>query len=433
MRESDFGPERSVSYGHIMSSDRSDASTFTPALLGLVWTAMFGFSAFFFSYSTMVSIASINGLSTVTGGSVLTTMMIGVIVVQPVAPWAGRVLGLKGALFFALGLQLLGQILGLAVPAPLLGLVLAGLCGGVGFGLFVVLANAAVPATTSPGRIGKALGIFGGITSLAAAIGAPFGLWLVGTVPVWTFRTIVCVSLLLAVPTVIKYLPGRVPKDAAETGGDSDVTVRSGTGSPDGPDGTGSAGGTDAHSAHHRRGRSIGEAISLVVMLSPFLVGMVVFGLIVGFGPRDDVAGAALFIGAMQVSAVIGRFAAGAIADKFSPFALNLLGLGLAVIGLVVTVFVFGGLLFLAMMIIGLGLGTLQSASLVMAFSNVSTPAKASVAWNMNFDIGLAIAGVLGGLGFTYLGDSVTFLVCALLLLFTGILSLIPQALRRSA
>ena len=56
-----------------MSSDRSDASTFTPALLGLVWTAMFGFSAFFFSYSTMVSIAAVHGLSAVTGGSVLTT------------------------------------------------------------------------------------------------------------------------------------------------------------------------------------------------------------------------------------------------------------------------------------------------------------------------------------------------------------------------
>lgn len=400
-----------------MSSDRSDASTFTPALLGLVWTAMFGFSAFFFSYSTMVSIAAINGLSTVTGGTVLTTMMIGVIVAQPFAPWVGRVLGLKGALFFALGLQLLGQILGLTVSAPLLGLVLAGLCGGVGFGLFVVLANAAVPSTTSPGRIGKALGIFGGITSLASAVGAPLGLWLVGTVPVWTFRMIVCFSLLLAVPTVVKFLPGRERTTANASTNDSEVTVRSGARGGKPP---------------RRTGRSLGEALSLVIMLSPFLVGMVVFGLIVGFGPGEDVAGAALYIAAMQVSAVIGRFAAGAIADRFSPFALNFLGLALAVIGLVVTALVSGGMLFLAMMIIGLGLGTLQSASLVMAFSTVSTPAKASVAWNMNFDIGLAIAGVLGGLGFTYLGDSATFLVCALLLLLTGVVSWIMRALRRS-
>lgn len=378
---------------------------------------MFGFSAFFFSYSTMVSIAAVNGLSTVTGGSVLTTMMIGVIAAQPFAPWVGRVLGLKGALFFALGLQLLGQILGLSVSAPLLGLVLAGLCGGVGFGLFVVLANAAVPSTTSPGRIGKALGFFGGITSLASAVGAPLGLWLVGTVPVWTFRMIVCVSLLLAVPTVVKFMPGRERKTANASTDDSGVTVRSGR------KGRGSL---------RKTGRSLGGALYLVIMLSPFLIGMVVFGLIIGFGPGEDIAGAALYIGAMQLSAVVGRFAAGAIADRFSPFALNLLGLALAVIGLVITVIAFGGMLFFAMMIIGLGLGTLQSASLVMAFSNVSTPAKASVAWNMNFDIGLAIAGVLGGLGFTYLGDSATFLLCALLLLLAGVVSWILRTLRRS-
>ena len=400
-----------------MSSDRSEYSTFTPALLGLVWTAMFGFSAFFFSYSTMVSIAAVNDLSTVTGGTVLTTMMIGVIAAQPFAPWVGRVLGLKGALLGALGLQLLGQILGLSVPAPLLGLVLAGLCGGVGFGLFVVLANAAVPSTTAPGRIGKALGIFGGITSLAAAVGAPFGLWLVGTVPVWTFRLVVCVSLLLAVPTVIKFLPGRTPKSEKDAAEDSAITAR-----------------TDADEprSRPRRARTVGEVFGLLIMLSPFLVGMIIFGLIVGFGPGTDVAGAALFIGAMQLSAVVGRFAAGAIADRFSPFALNILGLVLAVIGLVFTVVAFGGTLFIAMMIIGLGLGTLQSASLVMAFSAVSTPSKASVAWNMNFDIGLAIAGVLGGLGFTYLGDSATFLLCALLLLLTGVLSWILRTLRPS-
>lgn len=410
-----------------MSSDRPVASTFTPALVGLVWTAMFGFSAFFFSYSTMVSIAAIEGLSTVTGGSVLTTMMLGVIVIQPFAPWVGRVFGLRGALILALGLQLLGQVLGLTVPIPLLALVLAGLFGGVGFGLFVVLANAAVPATTSPGRIGKALGIFGGITSLAAALGAPFGLWLVGTVPVWSFRLIMCGCLLLAVPTVLKFLPGR-PAAAAEETTDlteaapapddsTEVTARSST-AADGGSG-------------RRPRRSLGEALGLVIMLSPFLIGMIVFGLIVGFGPGEDVAGAALFIGAMQVSAVVGRFVAGAITDSFSPFVLNLLGLTLVVIGLVATVVAFGGLLFLTMMVIGLGLGTLQSASLVMAFADVSTPARASVAWNMNFDIGLAIAGVVGGLGYTYLGDSATFLLCALLLLVAGTLSWILQTLRR--
>ncbi|RAG63839.1 hypothetical protein DN550_32890, partial [Burkholderia multivorans] len=193
----------------IMTIPPDDRRTLTPALLGLVWSAMFGFSGFFLSYSTMVTIGAAGGLSTVTGGTVLTTMMVGVIVAQPFAPWLGQRWGMRWALMFALGLQLLGQVCGLIVSAPLPSLVLAGIFGGMGFGLFVVLANAVVPDTVAPSRLGKALGIFGGITSLAAAVGAPTGLWLIGVVPVWTFRLIACGTLLLAVPTLLTFIPGR--------------------------------------------------------------------------------------------------------------------------------------------------------------------------------------------------------------------------------
>ncbi|MGO0603933.1 MFS transporter [Brevibacterium linens] len=403
-----------------MTPEHPSQATYTPALLGLVWTAMFGFSAFFFSYSTMVTIAATDGLSTVTGGSVLTTMMIGVIVAQPFAPWAGRVFGFKASLLFALMLQFLGQLLGLFVTPPLLALVLAGLCGGVGFGLFVVLANAAVPGATAPGRIGKALGFFGGITSLAAAVGAPLGLWLVETIPIWTFRIIVCACLFLAVPTVLKYVPGRLPRRGNGEVGES----------PSGNETVGVRPGRNEKRSLRKVGRREGEALRLVLMLSPFLVGMIVFGIIVGFGPGEDVAVAALFIAGMQISAVIGRFVVGAVSDNFPPFALNILGLVLTAIGLVCAVVSYGGTLFISMLIIGLGLGAMQSASLVMAFASVSSPSRASVAWNMNFDIGLAVAGVVGGLGFTYLGSSSTFLVCALILLFTGALSWIARTLQ---
>ncbi|SMX65883.1 Predicted arabinose efflux permease, MFS family [Brevibacterium iodinum ATCC 49514] len=403
-----------------MSPDPQPQATYTPALLGLVWSAMFGFSAFFFSYSTMVTIAATDGLSTVTGGSVLTTMMIGVIVAQPFAPWAGRVFGFKASLLMALVLQFLGQLLGLFVSPPLLALVLAGLCGGVGFGLFVVLANAAVPGTTAPGRIGKALGFFGGITSLASAVGAPLGLWLVETIPIWIFRIIVCACLLLAIPTVLKYVPGRSPRRGKDDAGDS----------ARGNETVGVRPGHNEKRSLRKVGRRAGEVFGLILMLSPFLIGMIVFGIIIGFGPGEDVAVAALFIAGMQVSAVIGRFVVGAIADHLPPFALNILGLVLTAIGLVCAVVSYDATLFVAMLIIGLGLGAMQSASLVMAFASVSSPSRASVAWNMNFDIGLAIAGVVGGLGFTYLGSSSTFLVCALVLLFAGALSWIARTLQ---
>lgn len=410
---------------------------------------MFGFSAFFFSYSTMVSLAVIGGLSTVTGGTVLTTMMVGVIAAQPFAPWFGQVLGLKGAILTAIGLQMIGQVLGLVISPALLALVLAGLFGGVGFGFFVVLANAAVPATVPPGRIGKALGIFGGVTSFAAALGAPFGLWLVETVPVWSFRLIVGACLLLAIPTAVKVLPGRTGTDAGANSAQESPGQESPEQEalePETPDqGSGDVSDTDAsdidaisvnsgkreRAFRSRAADRVGEAMVLVAMLSPFLIGMIVFGLIVGFGPGKNIAGAAVFIGTMQLAAVVGRFVAGAVTDRVAPFAVNILGVVLGIVGLVCTVLVDGGLLFAAMMIVGLGLGTMQSASLVMAFDSVSTPGKASVAWNMNFDIGLAIAGILGGLGFTYLGDSATFLLCALLLLVAGALSWAVRARRR--
>lgn len=412
-----------------------DRRTLTPALLGLVWSAMFGFSGFFLSYSTMVSIGAIGGLATVTGGAVLTTMMIGVIAVQPFAPWLGARLGLRAALLVALGLQVLGQVCGLIVTQPLLSLVLAGVFGGMGFGLFVVLANAAVPGTVAPRRLGKALGIFGGITSLAAALGAPFGLWLIGVVPVWSFRLIACGTLLLAAPTIIRFLPGRGPVPPPGAGRDGlpgthraiDADAQAAD-SGAGARGSGAAADRGVSSQGRRR---LGEILPLLTMLAPFLIGMVTFGLIVGFGPGEGIATPAIYIGIMQVFSVIGRFAAGAVADARSPLGLNLAGVGLAACGLIVTAITGGGVVLgLAMAVVGLGLGTLQSASLVMAFTAVSTPARASVAWNMSFDIGLGIAGVIGGVGFTYLGDTATFLLCAGILLLAGLVSWIVAARR---
>src|SRR5699024_4196730 len=124
-----------------------------------------------------------------------------------------------------------------------------------------------------------------------------------------------------------------------------------------------------------------------------------------------------------------GRFIAGAVADSFPPFALNALGLALAAIGLVCAVVLYGGFLCVAMLIIGLGLGTMQSASLVLPFGSVRSPSRPSRASNMTFVVGLAVAGVLGGVGFTYLGSSSTFLLCALLLLLAGPLSWISRTL----
>ena len=75
----------SRAYGEGMSA-QNPLTRGSSALLGLMWIALWGFSGFFLSYSTMVPISVERGLSPVTGGALLLVMMLSVIAVQPAAP-----------------------------------------------------------------------------------------------------------------------------------------------------------------------------------------------------------------------------------------------------------------------------------------------------------------------------------------------------------
>lgn len=50
----------------------------------------------------------------------------------------------------------------------------------IGFGIFVVASTAWVKETAPPGRLGKALGIYGLGSAVGGAIGAPVGIYLIG-------------------------------------------------------------------------------------------------------------------------------------------------------------------------------------------------------------------------------------------------------------
>jgi predicted MFS family arabinose efflux permease len=71
------------------------------------------------------------------------------------------------------------------------------------------------------------------------------------------------------------------------------------------------------------------------------------------------------------------------------------------------------------MAVLGFGTGTVQAASLLMAFQQSGSANRGSVAWNMTFDIGLGFAGLVGGIGFTYWGAQTTYLACAVVLVIT--------------
>jgi MFS family permease len=402
-----------VAYGRDMPSAQS-RRTFTPALLGLMWTAAFGFSGFFLSYSTMVTVSQLRGLSSVTGGAILTTMMVAVIAAQPAAPALHRRWGLRAAMITAIALQVAGQVLSLLIPHALTALVVGGLSGGVGFGLLVVLATAAVPSTTDPARVGRALGAFGAVTSGAAAVGAPAGLWLVGVIPLWSFRLVACALLLLAIPTVFA-IPVRRHRTSLPAEPDADeAPARSAGGAADAH--VGSAG--DSVDAPGRT-----DLVALLTVLLPFLISMTAYGMIVAFGPGAETINPALYIAAMQGTSVISRLVSGAISDTVRPVLVYHAGIAILIVGILLAMTASPGWGLLAgMIVLGLGVGTVQSASLVMAFDYAGSPGRGSVAWNMSFDTGLALAGLFGGFGFTYLGPAGTYLLSAALLAVAGVL-----------
>lgn len=368
--------------------------TLTPALLAVMWIVLFGFGTFFLNYSTLVPIGSSLGLRAVTAGTVLTVMMIAVVVVQPVAPLLKRLLGPRHTFLLALGLQAVGNLLSLLTQVPLLATISGSVIGGLGFGVLVVLGTAVVPSTVTPDRLGKALGFFGATTASATAIGAPAGLWLVEIMPITGFRWLTFGLIILALPAL-----AAIPRHES--------TVH--------PD---TANGEHETQSPDRRVNWSG----LVTVLLPVLMALTTFGLILAFGPAAEVTNPALYILSMQVFTIFGRFIASASLDRHAPVSIMNIATVIALLGLIFSALLPAGAgLIAAMVVLGFGIGAIQASSLLLCFNEAGSNNRGSVAWNMTFDIGLGIAGLVGGFGFTYWGPTMTYVLCAIALTLTGL------------
>ena len=370
----------------------SPQRTLTPALLGVMWMVLFGFGTFFINYATLVITGERMGLTAVTAGTVLTSMMVAVVAIQPLVPLLNKQLGSRFTFLLALSFQAAGHVLSLLPISPLVALLTGSVIGGLGFGVLVVIGTAVVPSTVSPQRLGRALGFYGATTATATALAAPLGLWLVTLVSPVGFRWLNFALVLLALPAILS-----VPK--------REVTEHAGP---------------HSSSQHHAEPRHQMQLTGLIAVLLPTALILTVFGLVVAFGPAAADASPALYIAAMQIFVVVGRFLSSASLDRYSPVLVMLAGLATALVGLTfAAVLPAGWWLGLAMAVFGFGTGSVQAASLLMAFQQSGSANRGSVAWNMTFDIGLGFAGLVGGIGFTYWGAQTTYLACAGVLVVT--------------
>lgn len=369
--------------------------TLTPALLGVMWIVLFGFGTFFLNYSTLVITGERMGLSAVTAGTVLTVMMVAVVVIQPAVPVCNIRLGPRITFALALALQAVGHLLSLIAAYPFAAVLTGSVVGGLGFGILVVLGTAVVPSTVAPDRLGRALGYFGAATASATAIGAPVGLWLITFMTATDFRWLSFGFVMLALPAIF-WVP---KKEVSGTAGPHSTTQQ--------------------HASPVRGLRIAG----LVIVLLPAALIMTVFGLVLAFGPASDTGSPAFYLATMQVFVIAGRFLGSAPLDRFAAQPVMLIGLTIAVIGLLFSALLPAGWsLLLAMAVLGIGTGTVQASSLLLAFQQAGSTNRGSVAWNMTFDIGLAFAGLVGGFGFTYWGAELTYGICAAALFIASLI-----------
>lgn len=251
---------------------------------------------------------------------------------------------------------------------------------GVGFGMLTVAGAALVAELAPPSQLGRATGAQGIAVALSQMVTLPLGLAVFAVSPtvVFVLGTVVPLVGLFAIaflpPTHPAAPPERAPADIRSTARGFVIPCLA----------------IAAASA------SFGGLSSLLPIAEP---------------GRESMIGVALAV--ISGSMLVGRYGAGAIADRFGIG--RALGPALVLVACGVGVFAYAvfdthpALVFFgAAVLFGIGYGATQNDSLVMAF-RVAGPERyshASAAWNIGFDAGtgagaMALGVLVGTVGYT--------------------------------
>lgn len=239
-------------------------------------------------------------------------------------------------------------------PVPVLGI--SGL-RGVGFGMITVAAAALVGELAPPRLLGRATGMLGIAIAASQTVGLPAGLAIAerfSTTPVFVLGAIVSSAGLLAAV--------RLPR----------LRVR-----------------------QVRTGGRVPPMVLLFPMVAVGAGALAYGGLtsLLRIAVADLPVAAALAV--LSASSLVGRYAAGTVADRVGAGRLLPLGLGLAALAMIPFALVAddrGGaaLLIVAAVFFGLGFGIVQNEALLVAFrrAGAGNTGSASAAWNIGFDAG---------------------------------------------
>jgi len=328
------------------------------------------------------AIAEAGGSDTL-AGSVTAVFMLTTVLTQLAMPRLLRSFGhratlVAGCLF--LGPPSLLFLVSMA-PASVLGI---SALRGIGFGMITVAAAALVGELAPPRLLGRATGMLGIAIAASQTVGLPAGLAIVdrlSTTPVFVLGAVISSAGLLAAV--------RLPRLAA------------------------------------RQEKAVRRVPPLVLLFPMVAVGAgaIAYGgltSLLRIAVEDLPVAAALAV--LSASTLVGRYGAGAVADRIGAGRMLPVGLALAALAMVPFALVAddrGGTVALvgAAVCFGVGFGIVQNEALLVAFrrAGAGNTGSASAAWNIGFDAGTGAGSFALGAVAAAAGYPAAFTVAAVL------------------
>jgi len=385
-----------------------------PGMRSLFLLGTLAFASFFLTLSSLPLYSIAIGADRGTAG-VVTTAMLGITVLtQTLVPALVNRFGLVPVL--AAGLVLLGGPGPLYLAGHSFGwvLVVSGM-RGMGFAVLTVLMPLLASRLVPAARRGAAIGLYGLAIAVANLGGVPAGVALTaanhfGVVAVLAASPLLALPLLAGIGRSLRHIE-RVPAVGAAASG----------------------------SAVSRTLRSIAGITAVLLVVTLAGGGVLTFLPVAGGSAVSATVGLLVF----GATGALARWRVGTIADRFGsrlllPGGVLLAagGMGLLAVGLS---FSSSALVLIGAALLGIGYGSVQNVSLLVAFDRAGPQhqAVASATWNAAFDTGTAVGALVVGLAATAgpgggPGFSEAFAGCAVLILLTLPLAVLGTRHRRA-
>jgi predicted MFS family arabinose efflux permease len=406
-------------------ASRSLPPIFTRQLL-LIFVADLGsLTSFFLLLSVVPLYATSNGAGRAGAGLATAALTFATVVGELVSPRLVRTFGYRGV--FGAGTLLLGlPSLALVASASMPVIVVASIIRGGGFAFTVVAGSAVIAALIPPDRRGEGLGLYGVGSGVPSVVALPLGVWLAGHADfpvVFVAGAVTALAGIAALPV----LPGRGGGLGQSSGeavcGDPIPATAFPSAEADGKASPRAPAVPDSQQSDRAVAVLRDPGLiwpSVIFGITAMAAGATVTFVPIALRTRSDIASLALL--ALPAAAALARWYAGRHGDRYGPARLLLPGVAVVaagIFGVALSLSWSPDMVIAAVLVFGVGFGTVQNSSLTLMYSRMPASRYAAVSafWNVAYDAGLGAGASVFGVLAAHSGYSATFALAGVLML----------------